>query len=291
MDFQYTPTGGAMAGSTPNLGALGTISGPGTAGGAPSVTGALAVVGGHSHGFAAAPEGPTRGVYGSDTPGEFELVPRSYWSTTLFVRRYRDHARDAAAIVAHLQELKAKQTKNIASGVAPVMKSQSGLYESAFDLFATTTCPELQTLVKFIESSVRRAVWHVNGRSVDINQIQVEFRDSWFHITNDSGFHDAHYHNGCSWCGVYYLQISDVPEDKPEHAPNGVNRFYAPRCSGAVLDDYGNHYLSASHVDVPPVPGTLVLFPAYLLHSGLPYKGRLDRVILSFNSVSRLAPV
>jgi hypothetical protein len=36
------------------------------------------------------------------------------------------------------------------------------------------------------------------------------------------------------------------------------------------------------------VPGTLVLFPAYLLHSGLPYKGDRDRVILSFNSRSTL---
>jgi hypothetical protein len=43
-------------------------------------------------------------------------------------------------------------------------------------------------------------------------------------------------------------------------------------------------------MDVPPIPGTLVLFPAYLLHSGLPYKGDKDRVLLAFNTTSTLTP-
>ncbi len=228
------------------------------------------------------------GFYGTP-PGEFELVPRPYWPTTMFVRKYRDHERDAASIIQHLYDIKAGETANIASGVAPGMKSKDGLFESRFDLFKETTHEGLKRLVAFIESSVRKAVWHANGRAVDPKRIQVQFLDSWFHITNNSGFHDAHYHGGCSWCGVYYLQISDVPMEYPNYAPNGVNRFYAPRSSGGLLDDYGNRYMNAGHVDVPPVPGTLVLFPAYLLHSGLPYKGEKDRVILSFNSKSTLA--
>jgi uncharacterized protein (TIGR02466 family) len=228
------------------------------------------------------------GFYGGP-PGEFELIPRTYWPTTIFVRKYRDHARDAESIIQHLYDIKAGETRNIASGVAPGMKSKDGLFESRFDLFKETTHECLRRLVAFIESSVRKAVWHANGRAVDPKRIQVQFLDSWFHITNNLGFHDAHYHGGCSWCGVYYLQISDVPTEYPDHAPNGVNRFYAPRSSGGLLDDYGNRYLNAGHLDVPPVPGTLVLFPAYLLHSGLPYKGEKDRVILSFNSRSTLA--
>ncbi len=234
------------------------------------------------------PHSQPGGLYGA-TPGEFELTPRTYWATTIFARKYRDHERDAASIIEHLYEIRAGETKNIASDIAPSMKSGDGLFESRFDLFEKSTHPGLRRLVAFIESSVRRAVWHVNGRQVDPARIRVRFLDSWFHITNDGGFHDAHYHGGCSWCGVYYLQISDVPDTLPEHAPNGVNRFYAPRGSGGIFDDYGNHYLNGGHLDVPPTPGTLVLFPAYLLHSGLPYRGAKDRVILSFNSTSTLA--
>ena len=221
-------------------------------------------------------------------PGEFELTQREFWTTTLFTRKYRDHDRDAPSIIEHLYQLKEAQTQNIASGVAKAMKSKEGLFESDFDLFKTTTHEPLKRLIAFIESSIRRAVWHVNGRRVDPAQIRVEFLDSWYHITNNSGFHDAHYHGGCSWCGMYYLQISDVPDQQPDHAPNGINRFYAPRSSGGRLNDYGNHYLGSSSVDFPPSPGTLVLFPAYLLHSGLPYKGLKDRVLLAFNTASYL---
>lgn len=225
------------------------------------------------------------------TPGtsaDTDLIPRTVWPTTLFTRRYRDHARDAASIIAHLYELKAQEHENIASGVAPAMKSENGLFESKLDLFERTSHPQLQRLVAFIESSIRRAVWAINGKSVDPKRIRVEFKDSWFHITNGGGFHDAHTHGGCSWCGIYYLQISDVPETQPKHAPNGVNRFYGPIGTGGGFDDYGNAYLRQHVLDVPPIEGTLVIFPAYLLHSGLAYKGAKDRVILSFNSATWL---
>ena len=223
-------------------------------------------------------------------PGEFELTVRTYWETMMFSRKYRDHDRDAPGIIEHLYELKAQEKTNIASGIAPGSKSKDGLFESKFDLFETTQHEGLKRLVAFIESSIKRVVWHVNNRLVDPNKVQVKFSDSWFHITNNSGFHDAHYHGGCSWCGVYYLQISDVPVDRPNHAPNGVNRFYSPRPFGGMHVDLGNNYLGYGHVDVQPIPGTLVLFPAYLLHSGLPYAGEKDRVILSFNSTSTLVP-
>jgi len=231
-----------------------------------------------------------KGIHGSQPPGEFELRPKTYWETTVFSRKYRDHERDAASIIEHLYELKAKEKANIASGIATGSKSKEGLFESTFDLFEKTQHAGLKQLVAFIESSVRRAVWFVNGKSVDPKRIRVAFKDSWFHITNNSGFHDAHYHGGCSWCGVYYLQISDVPSEYPDHAPNGVNRFYTPRPFGGMHSDYGNAYLGYGHFDVPPIPGTLMLFPAYLLHSGLPYAGAKDRVILSFNSTSTLEP-
>jgi uncharacterized protein (TIGR02466 family) len=223
-------------------------------------------------------------------PGEFELTSRVYWPSLIFSRKYRDHDRDAAGIVVHLTELKAQQTRNIESRIAESSKSAAGLYESDFDLFKKNTHEGLGRLISFIEASVRRAVWHANGRSVDPARIEIDFCDSWYHITNNSGFHDAHYHGGCSWCGIYYLQIDPPARERPGHAPSGVNRFYAPRSGGGILLDYGNTYLGQDHLDVPPIPGTLVIFPAFLLHSGLPYSGTLDRVILSFNSRSTLKP-
>ena len=67
---------------------------------------------------------------------------------------------------------------------------------------------------------------------------------------------------------------------------NGVTRFYGPnfaRLGGAHVD-LGNAWLQPPHVDVPPVPGQLLLFPSSLAHQALPYDGRLERVIVSFNA-------
>jgi hypothetical protein len=84
------------------------------------------------------------------------------------------------------------------------------------------------------------------------------------------------------------LQV-DAPEkriaDTNLGAANGVTRFYGPyfnRLGGAAMD-FGNAYLQNAHLDIDPVPGQLVIFPSWLAHQAMPYHGKLDRVIVSFN--------
>ncbi|MEL6264771.1 MAG: putative 2OG-Fe(II) oxygenase, partial [Pseudomonadota bacterium] len=96
-------------------------------------------------------------------------------------------------------------------------------------------------------------------------------------------------HPGCSWCGIYYLQVGDS-EPVEVGAPNGLNRFYCPISTGGMVSDYGAAYLNAGYVDPPVRDGMLILFPAHLQHSGLPYAGSRDRLIISFNSRSYLGP-
>jgi uncharacterized protein (TIGR02466 family) len=186
-------------------------------------------------------------------------------------------------MIARLYELKSKEPARIASGIAPAAKSAAGLFESSFDLFADPH-PGLKKFVAFADESVRRAVAHVNGSRVDPAQLRVSFPDSWFHITNGGGFHDAHHHGNCSWCGIYYLQAGESGRGPERSAPNGGNRFYSPLGAGGAYRDYGNRYLDVAYVDPPPRDGLLILFPSYLLHSGLPYCGRQDRIVISFNS-------
>jgi hypothetical protein len=71
---------------------------------------------------------------------------------------------------------------------------------------------------------------------------------------------------------------------------NAVPRFLQGDDSGAedfttggLYRDYGNKYLNET-MDVPLEDGLLVLFPSYLLHSGLPYRGGKDRVLIAFNA-------
>lgn len=64
-------------------------------------------------------------------------------------------------------------------------------------------------------------------------------------------------------------------------SPNGGSRFYSPIPLG--YRDFGNRYLF-EEMDAPIQDGLLILFPSYLRHSGLPYHGTRDRIVIAFNA-------
>ena len=70
-------------------------------------------------------------------------------------------------------------------------------------------------------------------------------------------------------CGIYYLQCAECTADPP----NGINRFYSP-----------NALEPNDVVDLAPTEGKLILFPGHVRHSALPYRGKQDRIVLSFNA-------
>jgi len=209
------------------------------------------------------------------------------WPTTMFLCDWPGNAAHAPAIIDDLLD-RAKAFKTpIASGIATSAKSATGLIESPLDLFRTTKEPNLLALIAWISGCVRAAVSQVNGGTVAPEKLRVEFTESWFHITNNGGFHDAHTHGNCSWCGIYYLAAGDpdtVPASGSTNAGNGVNRFYGPLPTGGMARDYGSSYLGHYYIDVQPMEGRLVLFPSYLMHSALPYVGAADRIVLAFNT-------
>ncbi|GMG83599.1 hypothetical protein LNKW23_28120 [Paralimibaculum aggregatum] len=222
-----------------------------------------------------------------------EIAIQQAWPSTLFLCDWPEQASRAPAIETALRAEAAGFDRPVASGVATSAKPAQGLVESRLDLFDTCGDADLGALVDWFGNCIRHCVAQVNGGRVAPDRIEVEFCESWFHITNDGGFHDAHVHGNCSWCGIFYLAAGDpdpVPAGGAASAGNGINRFYSPIPGGGSVRDFGNAYLGRSYLDVQPHAGRLVLFPSFLLHSALPYRGATDRVILSFNSRSHLAP-
>lgn len=210
-----------------------------------------------------------------------ELQYQNIWATPIVTTFWDAHPQHASSIVEHLYEQRKRETENIASGVAPGAKSAHGLYESKFDLF-NTKHPGLRALMGWIGDALSHVVVQVNSGQEDPKQVRVSAVDSWCHITNDSGFHDAHHHHGCSWCGVYYLQAGDAAQR--DNTDNGLSRFYSPVLWGGLYLDHGNRYLSQrGYYTLRPQDGMMVLFPSYLLHSGLPYRGEKDRIVIAFN--------
>lgn len=215
------------------------------------------------------------------------------WPSTLFLCDWGLHGDHQAGLSAHIGDLASGYSTPVASGVATSAKPAKGLVESPLDLFQSSNDPHITALAGWISGCVRAAVSKVNGDQVPPSRLRVEFTESWFHITNDGGFHDAHTHGACSWCGIYYVVAGDADAVRPDGnavAGNGINRFYSPIGQGGMVRDYGNSYLGRSFVDVQPVNGRLILFPSYLLHSALPYTGGTDRIIVSFNSRTSVAP-
>lgn len=210
------------------------------------------------------------------------------WPTPLGVHRLADAEALNPLLVRVFGALRATQAH--ARGEA-----SGAFFASDDDLLARVQLPEWQGFVRFVVASLRDTVTRANAPAwppawaeggVDL---QVRIEGMWFQCSNHGAFHDVHTHGNASWSGVYCVQV-DPPQARAAHpvygAANGVTRFYGPPFAhlGGAHVDLGNAYLQPPHVDVDPVPGQLVMFPAWLAHQALPYDGTLDRVIVSFNA-------
>ena len=210
-----------------------------------------------------------------------EVIPQ--WVVPLVRVKNADHARIKDALVAYSYDLEKRSTSPIASGVAP--KYKSNLYESRLDLFKADV-PEVRALAQFCSDALGGVVMELRRRirRPEVPGLQIDFAESWVHITRDGGYHDVHLHPNCSWCGIYYVD----PGDSTLTPPNGCNRFYPPFEPNYY--DFGTTALMTDPADVVPEEGTLVIFPSYLHHSGIVYRGQRDRIIASFNARVRQAP-
>jgi hypothetical protein len=164
-------------------------------------------------------------------------------------------------------------------------------FASDDDLLQRVQLPEWQAFVRFVVASLRDTVSAANAHAWPAGglDLQVAIEGLWFQTSCRGAFHDVHTHGNCSWSGVYCVQVdSDVLRcaHAVYGAANGVTRLYGPPFAtlGGAHVDLGNAYLQPPHVDVPPLPGQLLVFPSWLAHQALPYDGDSERVIVSFNA-------
>ena len=87
----------------------------------------------------------------------------------------------------------------------------------------------------------------------------------------DGGFNKVHDHGDFTWSGVYYVDVGEAGDDPN----NGVLEFIDPR--GGVAE------AMKKVVRIQPAPGGLVLFPGWLKHYVLPYRGSRPRISIAFN--------
>jgi len=212
-----------------------------------------------------------------------QLGANFLWATPLMEVRNPNHAQIKEALVRHCYEIERHAKEPIESGVTP--RRKANLYESRFNFFDHPH-PEILALRQFCSDAltavVTKLIQHAGGGRAQAPPIKVDLFESWIHITREGGYHEVHNHPNCSWCGIYYV----APADCTVEPPNGINRFFSP--IDIMYDDPGAEAYPQKPISVTPAEGTLVLFPAYVKHLAVPYKGQRDRIVLAFNS--RVSP-
>lgn len=212
----------------------------------------------------------------TDTP---VIEPIPTWSTHLYLCTNPYHAMLADPIKEAIYEHQAQSRTEVASEIARTAKH--GLFESELD-FLDTDHPDIQFLNQILSDLILTIATEANAHSwPDDAEAEAVITESWYHITRQGGYHDAHSHPNCSWCGIYYLDVGDQGFDRR----SGVNRFYDPRVNAGHYLDAGSEYLNQAGVwDIAPETGKVIVFPSYLTHSALPYFGDRDRVVIAFNA-------
>ena len=203
-----------------------------------------------------------------------------FWAVPFYDFSWDQHLQHKEALVQVCRRQRQLQDR---SDTALTVKRD--LYESSFD-FAQLPDPAVQAWAAWARDCLWQAVSHSNKQHWSPrDQIQIELHESWCHITTDGGYHDTHVHPMSSWSLIYYLERGDMDGA----AKNGINRFFAP---------YENMYVDAgtswtthnTSIDIDADEGSLVVFPSWIRHNALTYRGQRERIIISANSrVSRIS--
>lgn len=161
------------------------------------------------------------------------------------------------------------------------MRITQGLFESRFDLFKWPE-PCIRELREFCWSQLYQLVGELNGYDQARLSRLTGHADAWFHVTRAGGCFGLHNHPMASWSGVYCV---DPGTNKPEDG--GALSFPHPSAAAAMYVDPAVRELRMpySHTgrDFQLEAGQLLLFPSWLPHQVLPYRGDGSRITVAFN--------
>ena len=220
------------------------------------------------------------------------------WETPIFLVKNPEHFDIKQGLKDFIYSEEKKQYAPIDSNVA--ISAKGNLKESKFD-FLERDNEDVDRLTNFITQAVMSCIGTVNGEAwqkyerAKIGTPELEIHESWYHITKNGGYHAGHSHAGCSWCGIYYVDVGDWDEDSVDNmvfssfgrpivkTKGGKNRFYKP--FNHSYYDAGMDYFMATNEFAPePEDGLMVIFPSYLMHCADPYGGtEKDRIVIAFN--------
>ncbi|GMG83693.1 hypothetical protein LNKW23_29060 [Paralimibaculum aggregatum] len=102
--------------------------------------------------------------------------------------------------------------------------------------------------------------------------------EAWANVARSGQYHLVHDHPGSHWSGVYYASVG-TPDASERF--NGRLELLDPRVATGMVPLHAGTF-DERHM-VTPEPGLMVLFPSWLRHHVLPFKGSGERISIAFN--------
>jgi uncharacterized protein (TIGR02466 family) len=168
--------------------------------------------------------------------------------------------------------LKEIATRRAAHG--GVTKSNRKGWHSSNDLFERKE-PAQAALAQMLLRMIAQSALQV-APGADFTNIEL-VAEGWINVNPPGGYNAPHDHVGAFWSGCYYVQ---VPNDID--AQGGAIEFLSPHkpLPGRKLI---NAPITADKLCVRPRAGTVLIFPASMVHWVHPNDSNQERVTIAFN--------
>lgn len=154
-----------------------------------------------------------------------------------------------------------------------IVRSNFGGWHSENDFF-TRTEPAHRELAMDLLRMMAEATRHFDPKA-DYSKISL-LPDGWINVNPTGAYNGPHDHKTAFWSGTYYV---DVP---PGEGSSGMIEFMTPVTplpSGGLIGGP----LVAETFGLTPKAGTVLLFPATILHWVHPNQSERERVTIAFN--------
>ncbi len=133
---------------------------------------------------------------------------------------------------------------------------------------------DLPPFQKLREHIVAEANSFALGSGLNIAKHPLRLNECWVNVYGQGDAQEVHVHRNSVISGIYYVAAPPGSGELLFHSP--LLEMLEPPVTHANI-------FNASIRNVPPKPGTMILFRSWLRHSVKPTKGREERISVAFN--------
>lgn len=174
------------------------------------------------------------------------------------------------ADAASLNRALLKEVDTRRSSEQGMAKSNRKGWHSSRDLFERSEPAQSRLanlLVQMLAQATRQVASDAKSTGVEI------VPEGWINVNQPGAYNAPHDHLGAFWSGCYYVSVPEggggIEFLSPHKPLPSVGRFKAP--------------ITADKLTIHPEPGTVLIFPATLVHWVQPNDSKHERVTIAFN--------